>query len=228
MTFFGLVTMWLAGKLIDAFLSDAAGSPASTPASPPGPPRRGPAPARRRPQTAPSAPKAPASTSSTPSAPPWPQVVPAGLPPFPGAGWQPDQPPPPAVVARAQALLPLLWQGGAGTFKVEQTAARWIAYQATPMGEKRGVVAWRQRAPVAVPSAAQAATSSPMGLPTLRRGSFGPEVKIVQRKLRLTDDGAFGPATEAAVKEFQRSAGLTPDGVVGPATWSVLVGQVAA
>lgn len=223
MTFFGLVTMWLAGKLIDAFLGGG-GVVAPSPAAPP---RRGPPRARR--PGAPSSP--PVANTSAPSSPPWPQVVPAGLPPFPGAGWQPDNPPPPAVVSRASALLGPLWQGGAGTFKVEQTAARWIAYQATPMGEKKGVVAYRLRQPEAVPSSAptaNASSSSPVGLPTLRRGSRGEEVKIVQRKLRLTPDGAFGPATEAAVKAFQSSAGLTPDGVVGPQTWAVMVGQVAA
>jgi peptidoglycan hydrolase-like protein with peptidoglycan-binding domain len=35
-------------------------------------------------------------------------------------------------------------------------------------------------------------------------------------------DGAFGPLTEAAVKEFQQGAGLTVDGIVGPLTWAAL------
>jgi len=74
---------------------------------------------------------------------PWPQVVPAGLPAFPGHGWTPDNPPPAAVQSRAWALLHQLWTGGAGTFKTEQTGGRWITYQAQPMGTKRGVVAYR-------------------------------------------------------------------------------------
>jgi peptidoglycan hydrolase-like protein with peptidoglycan-binding domain len=38
----------------------------------------------------------------------------------------------------------------------------------------------------------------------------------------LVVDGVFGPATEAAVKEFQQGAGLVVDGTVGPQTWAAL------
>ena len=58
--------------------------------------------------------------------------------------------------------------------------------------------------------------------PTLRRGMRGEWVQTVQRRLDLTPDGVFGPATEAAVRAFQRSRGLTPDGIVGPETWRAL------
>jgi hypothetical protein len=78
---------------------------------------------------------------------PWPQVVPAGLPPFPGPGWKPAEPPPDAVVNRAWQLLSKLWSGGVGTFKVEQTGPNWYVYQARwtgPKADKKGVVAWKQ------------------------------------------------------------------------------------
>lgn len=58
------------------------------------------------------------------------------------------------------------------------------------------------------------------GRPTLRRGSQGPLVKEIQRKLGIEDDGNFGGQTEAAVRQFQRDCKLVPDGIVGPRTWA--------
>lgn len=56
----------------------------------------------------------------------------------------------------------------------------------------------------------------------LKLGSTGPEVKTLQRRLNITEDGVFGPKTEEAVKEFQRIYNLKVDGIVGGATWSKL------
>ena len=52
----------------------------------------------------------------------------------------------------------------------------------------------------------------------LKKGSRGPLVRAVQRKLHVHADGVFGTATRRAVKRFQRRKGLTADGIVGPAT----------
>lgn len=57
---------------------------------------------------------------------------------------------------------------------------------------------------------------------TLKKGSRGQEVKTLQQKLHLIDDGIFGVLTEEAVKEFQKANGLTADGIVGPKTWAAL------
>lgn len=57
---------------------------------------------------------------------------------------------------------------------------------------------------------------------TLKVGSRGLEVKTLQQKLNLVQDGIFGPITEEAVKAFQKANGLTVDGVVGPKTWDKL------
>jgi len=59
---------------------------------------------------------------------------------------------------------------------------------------------------------------------TIRVGSRGDTVKAVQAKLGLTADGAFGPGTERAVKEWQTKNGLVADGVVGPKTLAKLLG----
>lgn len=61
---------------------------------------------------------------------------------------------------------------------------------------------------------------------SLRLGSRGSRVRALQAGLsavfpdyaRLVEDGIFGPATDAAVREFQRRSGLVADGIVGPAT----------
>ena len=58
--------------------------------------------------------------------------------------------------------------------------------------------------------------------PTLRRGSEGPDVRLIQQALNIKIDCIFGPATEAAVRQFQREQGLVTDGVVGPRTWEAL------
>lgn len=53
---------------------------------------------------------------------------------------------------------------------------------------------------------------------TVRKGDRGRAVKAVQKRLRLSADGIFGPQTDRAVRRFQRRRGLTADGVVGPLT----------
>ena len=68
------------------------------------------------------------------------------------------------------------------------------------------------------------------GKPTLRRGSRGEYVTLLQTMLvqrgydigKCGADGAFGAATEAAVKMFQTDHGLPSDGIVGENTWAAL------
>jgi len=55
--------------------------------------------------------------------------------------------------------------------------------------------------------------------PTIKRGSKGEHVLVLQAALGLKVDGNFGPETEKAVKELQKKNKLKADGIVGPITW---------
>ena len=71
-----------------------------------------------------------------------------------------------------------------------------------------------------IASASQAA----LGDRTLARGSRGPEVTELQRRLNMLGyvvgpiDGIFGRQTEAGVRLFQKERGLKVDGIAGPKT----------
>ena len=72
---------------------------------------------------------------------------------------------------------------------------------------------------------------------TLRIGSTGPYVKLIQSLLRRIGydpgpvDGIFGNQTRQAVITYQRDNGLTADGIVGTGTWesfmNILKGSTA-
>lgn len=54
----------------------------------------------------------------------------------------------------------------------------------------------------------------------IKLGSKGDDVKKIQKKLGLKEDGTFGPMTETAVKKWQKENGLKDDGIVGKTTWN--------
>jgi N-acetyl-anhydromuramyl-L-alanine amidase AmpD len=64
--------------------------------------------------------------------------------------------------------------------------------------------------------------------PALGQGSTGESVSRLQRALTaalgrsVSIDGAYGPLTAQAVRDYQNSRGLTADGLVGPQTWTAL------
>ena len=68
----------------------------------------------------------------------------------------------------------------------------------------------------------RAAQPASAGGQSLKVGHRGTAVASVQRRLGLTPDGVFGPATKRAVKRFQRRRGLVADGIVGPQTAAAL------
>ncbi len=65
-----------------------------------------------------------------------------------------------------------------------------------------------------------AAAGAPAPRATIRRGDRGDLVVTLQKKLKLTADGIFGPGTEAKVRAFQRDHKIVPDGIVGPKSWA--------
>ncbi|EST37341.1 hypothetical protein N566_13560 [Streptomycetaceae bacterium MP113-05] len=64
--------------------------------------------------------------------------------------------------------------------------------------------------------------------PVLRQGDSGAAVERLQRSLTaalgrtVSTDGAFGPNTDDAVRDYQSSRGLGVDGIVGNGTWGAL------
>lgn len=59
--------------------------------------------------------------------------------------------------------------------------------------------------------------------PTIKQGSEGPDVELLQRILGVKPDGIFGPQTRTALVHFQKKRQLLPDGIAGPMTWSTLL-----
>lgn len=90
-------------------------------------------------------------------------------------------------------------------------------------GELKGVEYHQGKSSQEVPS-------MPDARPTIRKGSRGDAVKLLQTMLISRGysvgssgaDGVFGANTDKAVREYQYASGLNADGVVGPLTWAEL------
>lgn len=71
---------------------------------------------------------------------------------------------------------------------------------------------------------------APEHQPTLKQGSFGLEVELVQEKLNhfgfeTAVDGWFGIKTDKQVRNFQAANDLAVDGIVGVHTWTALIAE---
>lgn len=83
--------------------------------------------------------------------------------------------------------------------------------------------------PTETPVQATQKESGVIKMDTLRKGSRGTQVKVLQWLLSLngynagTVDGIFGANTLKAVKAYQTAKGLTADGIVGKNTWSKIL-----
>lgn len=69
---------------------------------------------------------------------------------------------------------------------------------------------------------------APVIRPTVKKGSKGETVKLLQGRLNELGydcgkaDGIFGAMTQAALQKFQKENGLEPDGICGRQTWDKL------
>jgi peptidoglycan hydrolase-like protein with peptidoglycan-binding domain len=66
---------------------------------------------------------------------------------------------------------------------------------------------------------------------TLKKGSEGPAVRYLQRRLsalgyQVSVDGKYGPGTEQAVRALQTAFGYDVDGIVGEATHKLVNQQI--
>jgi peptidoglycan hydrolase-like protein with peptidoglycan-binding domain len=161
---------------------------------------------------------APGGGPSVPAG-PFPSTKPADLPPWP-AGWCPDLPPPPEVIARAWELVPTLWAKGENTRTLEMTGGRWITYIATTVNGQKAVAAYRTTdcEPVspAVPTmpmppgaVQQQATQAASDL-LLAGSAIGMNEALRLRGYKKSDMVHY--------QDFQQKAGLKADGYPGAVT----------
>jgi hypothetical protein len=91
-----------------------------------------------------------------------------------------------------------------------------VTHVAEPVVDWAAIIAWH------------AEMGRKISMSPLRRGSRGPEVEVVQKRLNALDfwcgtaDGIFGWKTKSAVKRFQRAMLYSPNGVVTSAVWTAL------
>lgn len=171
------------------------------------------------------------------SPPPWPQALPSGLPPFPGREWEYDEPPPAAVVRRAQQLVDTLWRSGAGSHRIEQTSGRWIAYRAEIVRSgKKGVTAYRlaserprilrpaqppprQPAPARpAPAPMPRATPVPRPQPAPQRTPVSTTTPRIELPMLRRGAGIKPAAPDPNVRLLQQKLGIATDGQFGAGT----------
>ena len=89
---------------------------------------------------------------------------------------------------------------------------------------RAGKATWLCTSPGVYPST----TYNAFILPTIRQGSTGAAnrsaIILLQKLLKIKEDGNFGPATTQALLSAQKQNGLVADGICGPASWKKLSG----
>jgi len=138
------------------------------------------------------------------------------------------------VVSTLQQALGVLADGDFGPYTAETLAAFQRKHALPPTGAADAAT-WRAlladlvtaqpTAPVPVPPKPTTPAANPLtpyAGTVLQYGSRGPAVMALQRRLRITVSGWFGPLTRAAVVTFQISVKLPATGIVNAATWKAL------
>ncbi len=89
---------------------------------------------------------------------------------------------------------------------------------------RAGKATWLCTSPGVYPST----TYNSFILPTIRQDSTGAAnrsaIIMLQKLLKIKEDGTFGPATTQALMLAQKQHGLVADGICGPASWKALSG----
>lgn len=89
---------------------------------------------------------------------------------------------------------------------------------------RNGKATWLCTTPGSYPST----THNSFIMPTIRQGCTGAANRsatiMLQKMLKIKEDGSFGPSTTKALMYAQRQHGLVQDGICGPNSWRVLSG----
>jgi peptidoglycan hydrolase-like protein with peptidoglycan-binding domain len=137
-----------------------------------------------------------------------------------------------AQIVVAQRVLGVTADGdfGMGTFN---TLVSWQTRAAVPVTGVLDKATWAKLVPtppapapppVAKPPVAPAATTPYTAYKrvVLRQGSRGSAVVFLQRALKVTPDGAFGPRTRSSLVTFQAQHRMSPNGVADRLVWDRL------
>lgn len=125
-----------------------------------------------------------------------------------------------AVEARAAKY------GVVKTLVKDRTWTHWAALPGVLTGEEITIAPSEPETKPETPAQAESSASGVIDMKTLRNGSKGTQVKVLQFLLNEFGydcgeaDGIFGKKTTAAVKEYQKAKGLTVDGICGKNTWT--------
>lgn len=112
----------------------------------------------------------------------------------------------------------------------DRSWTHWAALPGVLTGEEITVApAEPDEAPETTTTETAATDSEVITMKTLRNGSRGTQVKVLQWLLNENGydcgeaDGIFGKKTLASVKEFQKAKGLSVDGICGKNTWTKIL-----